>query len=289
MSDMIWLESRESKAAIALLGAELQHWAVRETQLIWTPSPAIWGEAAPLLFPVVGWTRNGSIEVAGQAYPLGVHGFARHQPFKRVTRGPDHVSLVLEASEATFPLYPYDFALHVTYRLDGPSLRAELGVANRGAVTMPYACGLHPGFRWPFSGGALDDYRIVFGEPEIPSVPVISAEGLFTSGMRAVPFEGRELPLAARLFEGEALCFLGAKSSNLKFAHRDGTAITLALEGFPHLALWSKPEGRFLSIEAWTGYGDGVDAPRDFLVKPSMIHLEPGQSRTHTAVFGFEP
>ena len=31
---------------------------------------------------------------------------------------------------------------------------------------MPYAFGLHPGFRWPFAGGDIEDYAIVFDEEE---------------------------------------------------------------------------------------------------------------------------
>jgi galactose mutarotase-like enzyme len=288
MHEMIYLRNREAAAGIALSGAELRSWAVRGTELIWTPEPSIWPDSAPVLFPVVGWTRGGRVTIAGQDYPLGLHGFARHLSFGLAGQGEDYVRLVLQSSEASRALYPYDFVFCVTYRLAGSTLRAELAVSNRSEMPMPYACGLHPGFRWPFAGGGLDGYRITFAEAEAASVPVISTDGLFTQESRPVPLAGRELPLSAALFAKEALCFLDARSRSLRFAHGNGAAITMALDGFPHIALWSRPEGRFLSIEAWTGRGDDVDSNGDFLAKPSMIHLQPGAERVHTAIYGFE-
>ncbi|MGD0633702.1 MAG: aldose 1-epimerase family protein [Beijerinckiaceae bacterium] len=288
MSETIYLRNSEAAAGIALRGAELQSWAVRGVELIWTPVPAIWPDSAPVLFPVVGWTRGGRVTIAGRSYPLGLHGFARYLPFRLAGQGEDHVRLVLESSEASRALYPYDFVFCVTYRLTGAALRIELAVSNRGEAPMPYACGLHPGFRWPFAGGALDEYHVAFAAAETPAVPIISPEGLFTRDSRPVPLEGRGLPLSAALFSKEALCFLDAWSQSLRFAHENGAAITMALDGFPHIALWSKPEGRFLSIEAWTGRGDDAGSTGDFLTKPSMIHLPPGAERTHAAVYGFE-
>jgi len=288
MDETIYLRNGDAFARIALQGAELQSWAVHGTELSWTPAPAIWADSAPVLFPVVGWTRGGGVTIAGRTYPLGLHGFARYSPFRLAERGEDHARLVLESSETSRALYPYDFEFCVTYRLVGVGLRVEITVANRGETPMPYACGLHPGFRWPFAGGTLDEYRIDFTEAENPAVPIITAEGLFTRDNRPVPLAGRNLPLSAALFAREALCFLDARSRSLRFAHRHGAAITMALDGFPHIALWSKPEGRFLSIEAWTGRGDDADSTGDLLTKPSMIHLPPGDQRAHAAVYGFE-
>ena len=42
--------------------------------------PAIWAEISPILYPVVGWTRDGA-RVGGRHYPLGLHGFARFETF----------------------------------------------------------------------------------------------------------------------------------------------------------------------------------------------------------------
>ena len=289
MSDTVRLEQGDAVAEVALHGGELRSWRVGGVPLIWTPDPIAWADTAPLLFPVVGWTRDGRVSVDGRSYPLGLHGFARFMPFAVARRDAGRLTLVLEPTEGTRALYPFDFSLSVTYRLSGTSLDVDLLVRNTGADTMPYACGLHPGFRWPFAGGEPDDYAITFAEAEDPSVPVISPEGLFTAARRLVPLEGRRLSLSAAVLAREAICFLQARSRSLRFAREGGASITATLENFPHLALWSRPPGRFLSIEAWTGHGDLIDSDGDLRRKPSMISLAPGCEGDHRARFDFAP
>ena len=218
---------------------------------------------------------------------MAVHGFARTQPFEVLEQQPSRVRLGLAASDETRRHYPFAWRLEVEYALHGPELSVALTVDNVGTSAMPYACGLHPGFRWPFAGGDLDDYSIIFGEPEASSVPIISGEGLFSRQSRRIPLDGRHLPLSTELLANEALCFLDAKSRALRFAHRSGAAIDVALQDFPHVALWSRPQGRFLSIEAWTGHGDLADADGDLFRKPSMRHLPGGASASHSTRFSF--
>jgi galactose mutarotase-like enzyme len=282
----IVLEDGEGRAVIAPHGAELRAWSVRDTPLIWEPDPAIWPDTAPILFPVVGWTRDG-IVVDGIRYPLGLHGFAREKTFDVVEQWPSHCRLRLESDAATRALYPFDWSLEVAYAIAGAELEVRLAVENRGRGAMPYACGLHPGFRWPFAGGEMDDYAIVFDKREPARVPIITPGGLFTHETRRVPIDGRKLPLTAALMETEALCFLEPRDRRIRFAHTSGAAIDVALAGFPFAALWSRPAGHFLSIEAWTGHGDFVDADGDLFVKPAMHHLPPGATRAHVAKFSF--
>lgn len=288
MTDTIALVSGEARATVATRGAELHEWEVAGVPLLWEPDAAVWAEVAPILFPVVGWTRGAGITVDGRRYPLGLHGFARHLDFAVVERGPGHVRLVATADEATRALYPFDWTLAVEHRLDGAALTTRLTVENTGTDALPYACGLHPGMRWPFAGGAPEDYVVTFGEHEAARVPVITADGLFTRQSRPVPTAGRRLPLSPALMAREALCFLDARSRSLRFGHPgSGAAIDVALEDFPHVALWSRAPGRFLCIEPWTGHGDFTDASGDLADKPSMRRLPPGGSASHAASFTF--
>lgn len=286
---MIRLADERASVEIALRGAELRSWIADGVPLIWTPDPAVWAETSPILFPVVGWTRGAQVRVGGKSYPLGLHGFARHMDFAVLEQWPAHARLGLAASAETRALYPFDWTLEVHYTLDAGALRIQLVVRNDGDGPMPYACGLHPGFSWPFAGGTPEDYEIVFGEREGSTVPVISPDGLFTRQNRRVPVDGRRLPLTPALLAREALCFLDVRSRGLRFAHRSGAAIDVLLEDFPHVALWSRPPGRFLSIEAWTGHGDYVDADGDLFAKPSMRQLASGAGASHAAKFSFAP
>ena len=117
-----------------------------------------------MLFPVVGWTRNGEVRVEGKTYPLALHGFARQREFRLVAQQVDRARFELASDTATRRLYPFDFTLIVEYAVGEGSISTVLTVVNAGDRPMPYACGLHPGFRWPFAGGAATDYRLRFAD-----------------------------------------------------------------------------------------------------------------------------
>jgi len=63
----------------------------------------------------------------------------------------------------------------------------------------------------------------------------------------------------------------------------------MALDGFPHLALWSKPGAPFVCMEAWTGHGDPVGFSGDLADKPSMRLLAPGAGDTARMSLSFTP
>lgn len=283
--DFVELASGAARARIALRGAELRQWRVGGRDLVWTPDPEIWAEAAPILFPVVGWTRNGEARIGGRTYPLGLHGFARFCAFDLAERSPDRAVFEMRDHAATRAQYPFAFVLRVAYALTPDALEVSLLVENSGDAPMPYACGLHPGFVWAFDGGAPQDYRIVFDAEEAAAVPVIAPGGLFSQQTRPAPLAGRVLPLSHDLFAREALCFLDARSRGLSFERIGGAALRVDLADFPHIALWSRPGAPFLSIEAWTGHGDPEGFAGELSDKPSMRWLAAGRSARHSARF----
>jgi galactose mutarotase-like enzyme len=153
---------------------------------------------------------------------------------------------------------------------------------------MPYAIGLHPGFRWPLAGSDAQ-HRILFETPERAEVPVIAPGGLFSARKRPVRLEGTLLPLTLNLFAEEALCFLDIASRKLLYANGAGQGLLISLQNFPHLALWARPPAPFLAIEAWTGHGDPEDFDGDLFDKPSMIVLVPGGLGRHAVRYEFVP
>ena len=287
MTDMIRLQAGPGDMAeISPLGAELVSWRAGDVDLVWEPQPEVWPQTAPLLFPVVGWTRDG-IRVDGARFPLGLHGFARQKRFTIAERSKESVSLVLEEDEASRALYPFAFRLEAHFALRPGALRVSLTTSNRDARPLPYAVGLHPGFRWPL-GGSARPHAIHFEAAESGEVPIIAPGGLLSARRRAIPLEEKRLPLSAALLEQEALCFLGAASRRLLYDNGDGLALAVELEDFPHIALWSRPPAPFLCIEAWTGHGDPEDFHGDLHEKPSMRILAPGESAAHAATFRLE-
>jgi len=282
MGETIILSSGDAEAFIDLRGAELVGWRVQGADLLWQPEPAVWNATAPILFPVVGWTREGRVRVGGKTYPLGLHGFANARDFHVERRSGHEVWLRLDADEATKALYPFAFSLTAHYALQGGSLTATLIVDNRDEVPMPYACGLHPGFAFSWRKGT-----ILFDGEEEAEVPLISRNGLFLQQKRALPIEGRRLDLSADLLAEEALCFLNVRSRGLTFWQEGYPLLRVDFDQFAHLALWARPPAPFLSIEVWTGHGDPEGFDGDLYTKPSMRVLRPSEQARHAVTWSF--
>ncbi|MDP3546814.1 MAG: aldose 1-epimerase family protein [Phreatobacter sp.] len=286
---MIHLRKGGSEAAISATGGELTRWSVVGISLLWPGDPSWWEGSAPILFPIVGWARNGEVRIDGIARPMGVHGFAGSRPFRVVEQGEASCRLELVDDAETRAVYPFGFSLSVSYDLTVDGLAIGFTITNAGDRPMPYALGFHPGFRWPLTGAQRSGHAVVFAEPEEPSVPVIAPGGLFSSQRRPAPLDGRRMALDDAVFAAEALCFLDARSRSWAFEAPDRSAIRMDLDGFPHLALWSKPGAPFVCLEAWTGHGDPVGFAGDLKDKPSMRILAPGEADHARAMLTFQP
>ena len=284
---LIELTAGRSRLRLASRGAEPLAWSVDGLDLLWQVEPAVWPQTAPILFPVVGWTRDGQVRHRGQTYPLGLHGFAAGRDFAVAEQGADFVRFRLEADEATWALYPFDFRLDAIYRIEETALAWALEVANLGSEPMPYALGLHPGFRWPLAGSAAA-HAFIFDAPERPQVPVIAPGGLFSPERRAIPLDGRRLAITPELMAQEALCFLEIASRGAVFDNGAGVRLRVDLDDFAHLALWARPPAPFLCIEAWTGHGDPVGFVGELSEKPFMRLLAPGATARHSVRFSLE-
>jgi len=128
-----------AQATIALLGAEARQWRIAGRDLMWPGDPAIWSDISPILYPVVGWTRNGEERVDGRTYPLALHGFARFETFTVESSTPDFARLTLSDNARTRALYPFAFALAVEYRLSADALGVAIEVANIDEALAWYA------------------------------------------------------------------------------------------------------------------------------------------------------
>ena len=279
-SETVRIQSGDASAELALIGAEPQSWQVGDRDLLWRGDPAHWERRAPLLFPVVGASAGGVVRVGHQDYPMPRHGFARDSLFTIRERTEDSVRLQLKESDETWTHYPFRFVLDVTAVITENTFEFGFEVRNTDTSDMPYSFGFHPAFPWPFDGGAREKYGVAFEAEERPQVPEITADGLIGRTSRAVPFDGRRLPLDPQMFT-EALCFLNAHSQSLRFVAPSGAAIGMTVENIPHFALWTKPDAPFLSLEAWTGHADPEGFEGELFDRPSIIRLPMGHAMRH--------
>lgn len=288
MSETILLSNAAGDSArIESFGAELSAWRAGGFDLIWRPQPEYWDRTAPILFPVVGWTRGGAVRVDGKSYPLSLHGFAWNKDFVVAEQRADFVRLQLSADAETRALYPFDFVFSVEFRLRPGTLENSLIVENAGAEPLPYACGLHPAFCWPLAGSTAQ-HRLVFEKPEAPDLPIIGPGGLIMRETKRVPLDGRTLKLKGELFAKDALVFRDTKSRSVAFDNGAGARIVCDFADFPHIGFWTLPQAPYLCVEPWTGHGDPEDFFGELAEKPSMRILAPGESARHAATFRFE-
>jgi galactose mutarotase-like enzyme len=285
----ITLANGDAQVTIALLGAEARGWRIAGRDLLWPGDPTIWSDISPILYPVVGWTRNGEERVKGRSYPLALHGFARFETFAVEAITPDFARLALSDNARTRAIYPFDFSFALEYRLAADALAIAIEVANPGAEPAPYACGLHPGFRWPLGQTGREGAFVRFDRAERPEVPRLAPGGLIKETKRPIPLQDRDLPLSDDLFAHDALCFLDCASRSLAFVDASGASITMEYPGFPHAALWTRPGAPFLCLETWTGYSDPEGFEGDLFDKPGMRVLDPGARVRHEARYVFRP
>lgn len=272
-----------STARIALRGAEPISWQVEGHEYLWNGDPEHWNRSAPWLFPVVGASAGGEVQVDGRRYPMAQHGFARDLPFTVVGQSENSVSLSLSDDEATRAHFPFPFRLTIEARIAPRALDFRICVENPGETPLPYALGFHPAFPWPFADGerrAGGGYAVLFEEAERPFVPEVGAGGLLVRSERALPLDGARLDLDPELFT-EALVFLNARSRSMRFEAPNGQAIAMRMDDFPHLAVWTKPTAPFLSLEAWTGHADWAGFDGELAERDSQRLMAPGATARH--------
>ena len=117
MSDLVTITSGDLTARIAPLGAELHSLTDAAGREYMTDAdPAFWTGHAPILFPIVGELRDGTYRLDGREYALPRHGFGRRSPFALIEHRGHITRFRLTDSEDTRAVYPFAFALELTYR-----------------------------------------------------------------------------------------------------------------------------------------------------------------------------
>lgn len=277
MSDIVSISSPELSAQISATGAELVRLQDRSgLDLLWDGDPASWTSHAPLLFPIVGEAMGNRITVAGRAYEIGRHGFARTARFALVSSDAARCTWRLEASEATRRQYPFDFRLDITYRIEAAALHMTADVTNTGDGTMPAAFGFHPALRWPLPyGKPRAAHEIVFQQEE-PAQIRRPIDGLLSSARYPTPVRDRRLVLHDSLFEDGAIVFDELASRSLIY----GEALRVSFPRMPHLGIWTKPGAGYVCIEPWQGHASPEDFDGELADKPGMVAIMPGAAES---------
>jgi len=151
-------------------GGIITRWQVHGQDLLYLdgdrfadPSLSVRG-GIPILFPICGNLPNNTYTHQGKNYTLKQHGFARDLPWTVSDSSPsDGITLTLTSNNQTYAVYPFDFELTFTYRLQGNALLIQQRYVNRSPEPMPFSTGLHPYFA--VSDAASEKNQLQFDIP----------------------------------------------------------------------------------------------------------------------------
>lgn len=256
-------------------GGIITSWQVQGRELLYMdtarfadPNLSVRG-GIPILFPICGNLPDNTYTYNGHPYSLKQHGFARDLPWDVVNQQTEDglsLTIALESNDQTRAVYPFDFGLAFTYRLEGQSLVIHQRFANRSAEPMPFSIGFHPYFL------ALDKEELRF---EIPANEAIDQK----TQQRQPFFNTFDFSQAEIDWAFPQLTQRVASVADLS-RH---TRITLtANPEFSTFVFWTLQGKDFYCLEPWS-------APRNALnTGEQLIYLEPGATLETTITLTVE-
>ncbi|WP_302789878.1 aldose 1-epimerase family protein [Anaerobutyricum hallii] len=279
------IKNEKLAVTIAAHGAELSsiYDKANDRELVWQADPAFWNRHAPVLFPNVGKYYGGHFTYNGTDYPMGQHGFARDTEFEQAASGENFVTYRLCADEESKKVYPFDFVLEITHRLNGNRLTVEWNVKNTDDKEMYFTIGGHPAFNVNVLPDTdFEDYSLVFKEgTEKLSYVLLDAESGTAIGDKVYELELTDSKYALKkdMFDKDALVFDGGQIEWAALALPDGKPyIALESKGFPNFGIWSKPGAPYVCLEPWCGRCDNKGFEGEISEKPGIIALKAGET-----------
>jgi galactose mutarotase-like enzyme len=102
----------------------------------------------PVLFPFCSTTQDDTYIVNGKEYTMPMHGFVKDMSFSLEKQTNSSVTVYTVPNEIIKKEnYPFDFVLHIEYKVSGQSLLINATIDNLSDTPMPYYIGWHTYFR----------------------------------------------------------------------------------------------------------------------------------------------
>ena len=280
------IKTARAEAIGSTIGGELVSYKLDGKEYVWEGLPEYWASHAPVLFPTVGATIDGSVKFEGKAYPLQKHGFARKQEFRLLESTADKLVYELYDNAASHEVYPYKFRLLITHKIRDAGFSTEYTVENIDSKPIWFCIGGHPGFRCPMNEGeSFSDYKLVFEKVENEDV-------IYTTNYGGGYIDS-SLPITDKLkntnewaldyadYDVDVLLTKKLKSRHVKLINKNtGKGIDFDFTGFNALGIWTPPhkQAPFVCLEPWNGLPAHLDESGNFEDKPYAIKLDAADS-----------
>lgn len=255
------LENEFLCVEIVELGAEVTriYDKANDTEVLWNGDAKYWKRHSPILFPNVGKTWKNTVLIDGVQYPTSQHGFARDTKFDCIELSEDFAVFQIKSTEDTKKVYPYEFELTVSYRLNGKELEVCWQVKNCSDGKMYFTIGAHPAFVFAKEGEVKNDYCLKFpGKEKLDYLKLDLATG---TGIPAptYPMELKDgyHPLNEEMFEIDTFVFDNGQIEEAWLCKKDGTPyVGVRCADFPNFGIWSPAGAPFVCLEPWCGRCD---------------------------------
>ncbi len=268
---MITIKNENLTCSITEIGAEIKSLIKDGTEYMWGADPAFWGKTAPILFPMVGSTKDNTYILDGKTYNMKKHGFLILKEFTVESVTDSSVTMLYKHNDETLAMYPYEFEFRAIFTLIGSSLKVEYKVNNLTDKTMYCSVGGHEAYATP---GGVEDYDIVF--PYKEDLDTVMLEGpLVTDETMTLAKNTEFLSIYEKYFAIDTLIFKNLKSREVVLRNRK-TERTVKVE-YPdcdYIAFWHEPGGEFLCIEPWSALPDNAKTDHDLTKKESIVKIE---------------
>lgn len=276
------LENEFLCVEIAEMGAEVTriYDKAEDNEILWEGNPVYWKRHSPVLFPNVGKTYKNRVLINGTQYPTSQHGFARDNVFTCIEAANEKASFMFRSSEETKEVYPFDFELHINYKLNKKELTVEWQVKNCGDETMYFTIGGHPAFRFAKPEETKADYVLkIPGKEKLEYVLIdISCGCANVDEVHTLQLSEETYPLSDELFAKDALVVDNGQIEEAWLCHKDGTPyVGVRSAGFPNYGIWSVEGAPFVCLEPWMGRCDNVGFNAELSEKPNVNKVEAGE------------
>ena len=262
---MTSIENDFMKISTSEMGAELISIYDKEKMqdVLWNGDPRFWKYHSPVLFPFVGRVNGGKYRHHGIEYFMPAqHGFARTSRFTLCSRTEDSVTYALESDAETEKIYPFQFRLEITYKLEVRNVRVLWNVINLSECHhMYFSIGAHPAFRLPIGPGRKkSDFFIHFEGTEEPRYILMDLKASAADPGRRYTMETDHgyVRIRDHMFDIDTYIFEKGQIEDISLCYPDRTPfVTVHCPHFPYFGIWSpSDEAPFVCLEPWFGRAD---------------------------------
>lgn len=267
-------------------GAEVCSMKKAEKEYIWQADPQYWQAHGPLLFPIVGRTKNDMLNIGGKDCHIPTHGFLSNMTFDCLSHVQDEVVLCAQYNEETLEQYPFRFQVIASYRVKENALIGTYRLVNLDDKTMPYGFGLHNGF-YCLEGedDVIENVYLQFDHPISVAKPSRTKENLMDFANR-IPVMQEETVLSFHRdwYPTEAPVMDDITFHSFDLCHKTrGVLLHYSFsDGFELFNAWQANGSPFLCLEPWSSQC-GIHPPARTLeeVKNTKF-LAVGQSKEYS-------